>query len=199
MVTPQKPDSPAQYEVHNKLRYQTYANIVKKPVDARLQAEFDELYAKYGSNSAVFAALGKPSGFWMEHYSQLDQSALYKPIADIYETLDKLRRLVPISLFTNARPDILHKTLAVVKVEAGWFTHIISGDDIKKRKPDLEGFRLIIEKSGLPAQQILYIGDRVNADIKPAHAVGMQTCLVYTTAPEADYSFINFKDILSIF
>ena len=90
-------------KVHDALRYKTYSEVVGRPVDDQLMAEFNELYAKYASNSAVFSSLGKPSDFWMHHYATIDQNDFYEPIPDVYETLEKLRTTVPISLFTNDR------------------------------------------------------------------------------------------------
>ena len=185
-------------KVHDALRYKTYSEVVGRPVDDQLMAEFNELYAKYASNSAVFTSLGKPSDFWMHHYATIDQNDFYEPIPDVYETLEKLRTIVPISLFTNDRLGNAEKTLSVVGVDIKWFTHVISGDDIASRKPALDGFHLMIERSGLPADQILYAGDRVGVDIEPAKLVGMKTCLVYGESEVADFSFKKLSGLLTL-
>lgn len=187
------------HKVHNDLRYQTYASVVKREVDEALIDEYENLYKKFGSNSAVFTSLGKPSDFWMQYFDQIDQTRYYEPIPDIYETLDMLRQIVPISLFTNVKLANAQKTLSVVNVNADWFTHIVSGDDIANRKPALDGFHLIIEKSGLPANKILYVGDRIDVDIKPAKTVGMLSCLLYTQSDEADFCFPSMRNLLSLF
>lgn len=186
-------------KVHDDLRYKTYASVVGREVDDKLIAEYEDLYKKYGSNSAVFTSLGQPSDFWMQYFDQIDQNRYYEPLPDIFDTLDKLRQIVPISLFTNARLANAHKTLEVVSVDAEWFTHILSGDDIQNRKPALDGFHLMIEKSGLPAEQLLYVGDRVDVDIKPAKAVGMKSCLVYSKSDAADFSFMTMAELLQLF
>jgi HAD superfamily hydrolase (TIGR01549 family) len=185
-------------KVHDALRYKTYSEVIGRPVDDQLIAEFNELYAKYASNSAVFTSLGKPSDFWMHQYATIDQNDFYQPIPDVYETLEKLRTIVPISLFTNDRLGNAEKTLSVVGVDMKWFTHVISGDDIANRKPALDGFHLMIERSGLPADQILYVGDRVGVDIEPAKLVGMKTCLVYGESEVADFSFKKLSGLLTL-
>lgn len=186
-------------EVHNALRYKAYSDVVGRPVDDALVAEFEELYKKYASNSAVFTSFGKPSNFWMQYYATIDQNKYYEPIPDVYETVDKLRKIVPVSLFTNDQLSNASKTLEVVGIDMSWFTHVVSGDDIANRKPALDGFHLMIERSGIPAEQILYVGDRVGVDIVPAKAVGMLACLVYSQSPEADYSFNSMSEILQLF
>jgi len=185
-------------KVHDDLRHQTYAEVVGRPVDNQLIADFNKLYAKYHSNSAVFTSLGKSSDFWMHHYATIDQNDFYKPIPDVYETLNKLRSIVPISLFTNDRLGNAEKTLAVVGVDIKWFTHVLSGDDVANRKPALDGFHLMVEHSNLPADQILYVGDRVGVDIEPANKVGMQSCLVYGESDVAKFSFEKLSGLLTL-
>lgn len=183
---------------HNLLRYQTYADLVKKPVSPEIEAEYEELYKRYGSNSAVFRSLGMPSDYWQIRFNTLDPTKYYKPIPAIYETLNIIKDIVPISIFTNVKSSNISRTLTSVRIDRAWFTYIITGDDITERKPALEGFHLMIKKSALPPAEMLYVGDRVDVDIKPAKELGIKTGLVYGNSELADYSFENFEDILAI-
>jgi FMN phosphatase YigB (HAD superfamily) len=45
-------------------------------------------------------------------------------------------------------------------------------------KPTLEFFGRAVEETGFPAERILYVGDRIDNDIRPAQAVGMATALL---------------------
>lgn len=45
-------------------------------------------------------------------------------------------------------------------------------------KPTLEFFHRAVEETGCPADHILYVGDRIDNDIRPAQAVGMATALL---------------------
>jgi putative hydrolase of the HAD superfamily len=78
------------------------------------------------------------------------------------------------------------------------FTYVLSGDDIPERKPALHGFRKMIELSNLPPNEVMYVGDRVDVDIKPAKQLGMTTCLVYSQSDEADYSVESFPELTTI-
>jgi HAD superfamily hydrolase (TIGR01662 family) len=191
--------TPEFHKAHNELRYKAYAEAIGCPVTKELAEEFEALYKQHGSNSAVFVSIGMPQGYWQQYFSTLDQSKFYKPVPDIYQTLNKLREKVPISLFTNSSRDIINRSLQAIDVELGWFTYIVSGDDLKKPKPDLNGSYLMIDKSNLVPNQMLYVGDRVDVDIKPAKQVGMQTCLVYTSSVKADYCFSKMSELLSLF
>jgi len=186
-------------EAHNQLRHETYAEVVGKPLTEELKQDFEKLYAKHGSNSAVFRSLGCASDFWQKRFNSLDKTKYYKPVKTVYTTLEKLKEKVLISIFTNLKPEEVESTLKIINVDKSRFKFIVSGDDIKERKPALDGFYLIIEKSGLPPEEILYVGDRVKVDILPAKKVGMKSCLVWDKSDEADYSFEKFEDILSLF
>ena len=186
-------------KAHNQLRYQTFATLVGKPITDELKQEFEELYKVHGSNSAVFRSLGRASDFWQTRFNTLDKTQYYKPMRAIYSTVEKLQEKMPISLFTNVKPGEVSKTLTIIDIDQSWFTHIITGDDIQERKPALDGFYVMIEKSGVHPEEILYVGDRIKVDILPAKEVGIKTCLVWDASSEADYSFEQFEDLLSLF
>lgn len=190
-------ETPAFDAVHDKLRYETYAAITGTPID-KAKEKYDQLYAQYGSNSAVFRALGKPSDFWQQTFDSMDLASLIKPDPDITETITMLSKSVPISLFGNFKQVKIEEVLKLLSIDKVLFTHILSGDDVTHRKPDLEGFHKMVELSNLPPGDLLYAGDRIDVDIKPAKAVGMQTALVWQVSSEADHSFENFTDLLTL-
>jgi FMN phosphatase YigB (HAD superfamily) len=70
---------------------------------------------------------------------------------------------------------------------------------IKEPKPALEGFYKMIGLTREPAENILYIGDSLEKDIRPAKQVGLKTGLIWSQSNEADYSFKKFDDVLSLF
>ncbi|MAF79743.1 hypothetical protein CL629_01550 [bacterium] len=184
-------------EPHDRLCYETYSQIIGKPVSEELIAEYKDLYKKYSSNSAVFRSLGQTSNFWSEKLNSLESGDLYK-ITDenVPEVLQKVRELVPMSLFSNMH---LEKVLPALNINLDWFTHIISAGMVKEPKPVLDGFYKMIELSKVSAKEILYIGDDIEKDVRPAKKVGIQTGLVWKKSYEADYSFEKFEDILTIF
>ena len=81
-------------------------------------------------------------------------------------------------------------------IKLSWFVHILSASMLKEPKPALEGFYKMIELTGLPADEILYIGDHVEKDVRPAKRVGMRAGIVWKTSDEADFSFKTFDEIL---
>jgi len=182
---------------HNHLRYSSYAEAVKKPLDEELIKEYGKMLEKHASNSGVFRSLGLPGSYWADRVNSLGP-AEYASLADpkILEVLPKLKAMLPISLFTNIHPDNFLKALGI---KPNWFTHIIQGGMVKEPKPNLEGFNKMIELSKEQPQNLLYVGDSIEKDIRPAKQVGIKTCLVWEKSTEADYSIMKFEELLTIF
>lgn len=183
-------------EMHDQMKYETYASVVGKPVSQELKDEYEALYREKKSNSGVFTSLGLDSGFWSKHYSAADPKLLLR-LADpqIPEVLQKLREKVPISMWSNIHAE---KILPALDIDPKWFTHFLSPNEVKKPKPALDGFRLVIEKSNLPPENILFVGDSVEKEMLPAKSLGIQTCLMWKIAPEPDYSFTSFDELLTL-
>ncbi|WP_067858634.1 HAD family hydrolase [Nocardia shimofusensis] len=55
---------------------------------------------------------------------------------------------------------------------------IATSDDWGVSKPDTAFFDRIVEEAGLPADDIVYVGDRLDNDLAPAKAVGMRTAFI---------------------
>ncbi|HUB93522.1 MAG TPA: HAD family hydrolase [Verrucomicrobiae bacterium] len=55
---------------------------------------------------------------------------------------------------------------------------IRTSDDWGVSKPDTAFFDRVVQEMDLAPSQILYVGDRLDNDIRPAQEVGLQTCLV---------------------
>ncbi len=183
---------------HRRLRYETYAQVLGKALNDALIAEYEQLYKKFDhSNAAVFRSLGQSSNFWSERVNWVDPNELYE-LADknIPSVLQKIREFVPISIFSNIQ---LGNILPAFNIKPEWFTYILSSGMVKEPKPALDGFYKMFELSGIPAEEILYIGDDVGKDIRPAKQVGIQAGLMWKKSEEADYSFENFESILEIF
>lgn len=55
---------------------------------------------------------------------------------------------------------------------------ILTSTELGVDKPAPEFFRLMLERAGLDAGDVLYVGDRVDNDIVPANAYGIRTALL---------------------
>ena len=177
--------------------YKSFGDAIGETVSPALTKKFKEYHKKYSSNSAVFTTgLGLPAGYWAKCVESVDPATLYS-LADsrIPDVLNRLRSLVPISIFSNMRMD---KLLPAIGLDRAWFTHCLSGSEFKNPKPALDGFYKMIELSNVSPEHILFVGDSVEKEILPAKKVGMKTGLLWSASAEADYCFKNFEEILEI-
>lgn len=185
-------------ERQDRLRYETYSEVMGRPMSDELIAEYENLYKKFNhSNAAIFRSLGQTSNFWSERVNSVKPSELYE-LADknVPKVLKRIKEFVPISLFSNIQ---LEKILKMLHINPRWFSNIINAAILKEPKPALDGFYKMVELSKIPAQEILYIGDDVGKDVRPAKQVGIQAGIIWKKSDEADYSFENFESILEIF
>ncbi|MEK7093495.1 MAG: HAD family hydrolase [Patescibacteria group bacterium] len=183
--------------VADKLMHTAYAKVTKKELTPELVAEYDAMRKKHGSSTAVFVSLGTPRTYLVDRLANIDPKVLYQ-LADenIPEVLKKLREILPISILSNNRLDVILPSLGI---EPGWFTNILGPDTGKKPKPALDGFHMMIELSGATPAEILCIGDEVQKDLVPAKSLGIKTGLLWSISEEADYCFTDFQDILKRF
>ncbi len=92
------------------------------------------------------------------------------------EVLERLSAEYRLGVIAN-QTDGLRKRLADFGIER-YFSEIISSWDYGVMKPDLELFRIGIERSGVSPDEVVMVGDRLDNDIFPANSVGMRTVWV---------------------
>lgn len=109
-------------------------------------------------------AAGQPESFGEEN--------LYPDVRSCLTELRKLGLRVGIAGNQTARAEQILKALDlpvdVIGTSDGWGVE----------KPSLAFFERLVEEAGLPAEQVLYVGDRLDNDIRPAQAAGIQTALI---------------------
>lgn len=181
--------------VFERFIYGLYGELAGKEVTPELIEDYKKLLAEKKSNAAVFKSLGVSGQELSDRAAELkDMYSLTDP--HIPGVIQTIRERMPVSIFSNSRLDVV---LPALGLEAAWFTHLLGPDRVKEPKPALEGFQKMIELSGTPAEDILYIGDDVEKDIAPAKAVGMQAGLLWQESDVADYSFKDFSEISELF
>jgi phosphoglycolate phosphatase len=129
------------------------------PVSAGEDAGFDAAMASY-----------------QHHYRQGNgqHSAVY---AGVVEGLEMLKaKGLPMACLTN-KPVEFAKALLAMKALDGYFSWVFGGDSFARKKPDPLPLIKTCEALGLPAQQVLMVGDSEN-DAFAASAAGCPVALV---------------------
>ncbi len=110
-------------------------------------------------------------------YEPLSKIATVEPA--IKETFIKLKALgLKLGILSNTfiSGHSLERHLRQIGI-LDFFTMRMYSYEFDFRKPDLRIFRIAIERIGEAAENILYVGDRLDMDIQPALQIGMQPVL----------------------
>lgn len=182
------------------------AKLFAKLVGLTEEDNYVDIYVEHrkreGLNTKVFENIaGQSKGYWAKKHMEWDNALLYDydDHADIRNFLISLAKgSIPISIFTNTSRARLQKTMKHLGYSQDHFIHLVSGEDVPEMKPSVLAYKTIINMSGLPPENNLYVGDRISADIIPAKAAGMHTILVGGESDEADYCMASIVDITSV-
>ncbi|WP_231395860.1 HAD family hydrolase [Mycobacterium sp. URHD0025] len=94
---------------------------------------------------------------------------------DALECLAAVRRAGLIVGVAGNQPATVNQVLAAAGLEADF---VASSAEYGVAKPDSAFFLRVIAEANVPADSILYVGDRVDNDVLPARAVGMRTVFI---------------------
>lgn len=103
-------------------------------------------------------------------------------------------------MLVNGSQESVTRGLALLGVKRDIFVEIVTSEVVGETKPSTKGFEYILEKTGLPPEQHLMIGDREAVDLAPAKSLGIQTCLVWSPQKSeiADITIPTIYDIVSV-
>lgn len=154
---------------------------------------------------------GKKNGFTLsdaqwEHvswiwYDAIGRLATVEP--DISDTLEKLRAMnLKIGILSNT---FVHSSTLINHLKQfniwQFFDEAVFSYEFKFRKPSKKIFLAAAEKIGIEPQNILFVGDRVLADVKGSMSTGMTAVLknAYTnygkTPPKGSYKIENLSEL----
>lgn len=130
--------------------------------------------------SAVCSALGGTlpglHTFFQEH---LRPESYLAPDRRVVELLDRLRRQVPLYLYTNNSRPLVERIVALLGLE-GRFSGVFTIDDRWRAKPDQARLEEILAVVGEPARRVLFVGDRFDVDLRLPEQNGCPVLLTRT-------------------
>jgi putative hydrolase of the HAD superfamily len=145
------------------------------------------LTAKDFDSRQLLKKINKPRGIhltdeqWDElvwlWYEPLSKCATVEP--DIKDTLVKLKNMdLKLAILSNTfiNGSALERHLAQYDI-LDFFDVRMYSYQFPYRKPNRHIFTAAVERIGLPAGNIMFVGDRINADIRPALKLGMTAVL----------------------
>ncbi|WP_422356267.1 HAD family hydrolase [Roseivirga pacifica] len=111
-----------------------------------------------------------------------------------FADLDTIKDLnVPIGIISNwnkSLPSVLSDFFPELNFE--W---LLGSETMKIRKPSIDFYKLIIDKTALMPNEILYVGDSIKLDIVPARSLGINSILIDR---EIHFPYANIERIESM-
>ncbi len=165
-------------------------------------AEFENVYKKVtpsATEAVAYICKMKTEDAALEMETYYDRRKFLSSDSKLIALFKKLRSFRHFIL-ANGVAHRITETLVVLGIPKETFEEIVTSEIVGVNKPHEEGFRYILEKTKLPANQHMMIGDREVVDLAPARALGMKTCLVWSRdqSPVADITLPTVYDIEKI-
>ncbi len=143
------------------------------------RGEIDQAFLRVERFRRLAAGIGLPalplekvSSFYLEAlsgHSQLLPGAL--------ETIRGLAERFPLALITNGIAAVQNRRFAASPITS-CFRAVVISEEIGIAKPDPRIFAPALQKIGVQAADILYVGDSVTSDMAAARNAGMDFCWV---------------------
>jgi len=157
------------------------SNITKKDINS------SALLRGIGTKKGIRLDAQQWRDFAWHWYEPLSKIATTEP--KIKETLAAIRAVreppLPLGIVSNTfvNAHSLEKHLKQLGL-LDFFGVRVYSYEFDFRKPDVRIFKIAAERIGEPAERILYVGDHIDNDIKPALRIGMKAVLkdAYTNA-----------------
>lgn len=119
-----------------------------------------------------------------------------------YTVVELLRRSIRLGILSDA-PSLQAWTRLAELGLHHYFVAVVTYDETKKRKPDPEPFRLILERLGVEPGEALMVGDWAERDMEGASRVGMRTAFARYGSqeeppPGVDHVLGEIRDLLDV-
>jgi putative hydrolase of the HAD superfamily len=129
--------------------------------------------------------------------------ALLRPYPDTIKTLIELKKMgLKLGVITDGITIKQWEKLIRLGIHP-FFDVVVTSEEYGLGKPHLEFFEFGLKKMGLKAEEVIYVGDRVDRDIEPAKELGMTTIRILKgkykdMEGESDYTVTKLPEIVDI-
>jgi putative hydrolase of the HAD superfamily len=160
----------AYIESRDALYVEADANLEEPHFNVRIANALKNLGYSYDVSSGVVA--GATNAFCEEfmNYVRVDENAK--------SVLEKLHGRYKLGIVSNfAIPECVLKLLEKEGLKEFFDVVVVSGA-VNKRKPSPEIFRKALKELGVNAEETVFVGDTIDADIEGPKSVGMKTIFI---------------------
>ncbi|MGD1023901.1 MAG: haloacid dehalogenase type II [Candidatus Sulfotelmatobacter sp.] len=159
------------------------ATILKLYGDFEASAEQGEYRSYREVLESVVRQFGEHLGFPptdRECHSLPESLKEWRPWPDTVDALRELRSRFRLAIISNVDDDLFATTRPNLEME---FSQVITAEQARAYKPSLKIFELALSRVGVPAHQVLHVGQSLYHDVVPAQSLGLAT--VWVNRPSA--------------
>ncbi|MFO7872759.1 MAG: HAD-IA family hydrolase [Candidatus Undinarchaeales archaeon] len=186
--------------------------MVKLGLDASEEEIYEkifEIYDKKGMEyQKTFADVLSEYDLSLNEFEKIQQAGIVaylrtkfgmlRPYPDVLPALRKLRKDYKLAVVTDAPRNKAWQRLVMTDLQDS-FDLVITVDDTGKEKPHKMPFEKLIKELDLKPEEILFVGDHPEKDIKGAKEMGMKTAFVnysdFESNSEQDFDIESIKEI----
>lgn len=186
--------------------------MVKHGLDASESDVYDkifEIYDKKGMEyQKTFADVLSEYDLSLNEFEKIQQAGIVaylrtkfgtlRPYPDVLPTLKELREDYKLAVVTDAPRNKAWQRLVMTGLQDS-FDLVITVDDTGKEKPHKMPFEKLVKELELDPEEILFVGDHPEKDIKGAKEMDMKTALVsysdFESDGKEDYRIESIREI----
>jgi HAD superfamily hydrolase (TIGR01549 family) len=139
--------------------------------------------------------------FYGELAKRVNPSNYIGEAKDVKILLRKLKEAgFRLAVHTNSGKALALKVLGALGIDPSMFDIMVTSDDAEP-KPSRDGYLKILELAGTTADEVVYVGDRYDIDLKTAKELGIKTVMVGkgTASSDADFRVESILEIEDLF
>ncbi|HLF54753.1 MAG TPA: HAD family hydrolase [Candidatus Nanoarchaeia archaeon] len=149
--------------------------------------EYPARLHEFRTNTLAMGSYGIPKPEAQEIYNRPDIPSYVKPDPRLADMIKQIKDLgILVSVFTNNKRSTLIGILRNLGLNIDDFRRLMTAEEVEP-KPSEEGYKEIVECSDVALRELMFVGDRMEADIIPARKHGMNTFLI--KRDESSHSF----------
>ncbi len=138
--------------------------------------------------------------FYRAVADRIDASRLLTEDARLKNLIATLRNLnLKVAMLTNCGRPLLKKALDALGCPFECFDAVVTSSEVEP-KPSLQPFHYTVQLLGCGVEEVVYVGDRVSAELKPAKQAGVKTVLIGGEVSSEEKRWVDWtlKDIYSL-
>jgi putative hydrolase of the HAD superfamily len=133
---------------------------------------------RLGTLTRALESLGIDRAKFFESMAARSEPSQYlSEDSTLFATITKLRHEFRIGLLSNSGRPLVEKVLRALQLDESTFDAIVTSSDVRP-KPSSQPFLLALDLLNCNRQSAIYVGDRDEAELRPAKELGIRTVLL---------------------